>query len=272
MGVIKSRSEVRKRVVISAHQDAAYEFNIWWLFRDGGVPAMVLSIGCLIFPFVTSVFGMFSDLQVSSVDDHHMVVALMIWPFVSLNFMFHSDKIVPGAMDNLAGICVLMGLSPLLKNRLENTEVVLLATSGEECGLRGAKAYVEAHQEELDESAKIKTRGIFVDGIYDERCLTIVTRELTTRVKHDPHLVSLAEKSAQALGFSFEKAIIPFGATDASAFGGSGIPSISILCQDTHRLVHNYHTRDDTFDLVRPQSLSTMLRLVYSILECIDHK
>ncbi|MDP2437336.1 MAG: M20/M25/M40 family metallo-hydrolase [archaeon] len=256
-------------MVVSAHQDAAYEFNLWWLFRDGGVPAMILSIGCLLMPLGTSLMGLLTDQGADDVS--LMALLLLLWPFAALNFMFHSGHVVPGAMDNLAGICVLMGLSPLLRDRLEHTEVLLLATSSEECGLRGAKAFAQAHLSEFAGNCLLPTRGIFVDGIYDEKHLTVVTRELTTGAKHDPRLVAMAERVAAALGFPCERAVIPFGASDASAFSTSGIPSLSILCQDTHRLVHNYHTRDDTIELVKPSSMSTTLRLVYSMLEIIDH-
>lgn len=44
----------------------------------------------------------------------------------------------------------------------------------------------------------------------------------------------------------------------------------ALACQDATRLVPNYHTRLDTIEHVRPQSLSVMLQLVLDMIEEID--
>ena len=40
---------------MSAHQDSAYEFNLWLIFRDAGVVMMVLALAA---PFVPLVGGL----------------------------------------------------------------------------------------------------------------------------------------------------------------------------------------------------------------------
>lgn len=286
----RRQTPIRTRVVVSAHQDAAYEFNLWWMFRHGGVPMMVLCLIGLIAPLAGSLISLLSVEASSLITDTDIeeapmswfefigLLSTLLWPVQAMNFMFHSGHIVPGAMDNLAGISILVGLSDLLRrpaNQLKNTEVVLLGTSSEECGLRGAKRFASAHRERYradERDHQIKTCGIFVDGIYDERHLTIVTRELTTLAKHDPKLIQLATRTAEQLDVTVKKAIIPFGASDASAFSTAGIPSVGILCQDTSQLVHNYHTRDDLQHLVRPESLTTTLDLVFNMIKSIDQQ
>ena len=62
----------------------------------------------------------------------------------------------------------------------------------------------------------------------------------------------------------------PLGATDAAAFTLAGIPSTCILCQDTSKLVPHYHTRLDTAEKVRPESLSVTLQLVIDMIQRID--
>ena len=76
--------------------------------------------------------------------------------------------------------------------------LVLLATSSEEAGLRGAKRYASAHAGEL---AATPSFGLFVDGVYDERFLTVVYRELFTGVHHDARLVQLAKDVAAGHGW-----------------------------------------------------------------------
>jgi Zn-dependent M28 family amino/carboxypeptidase len=121
---------------------------------------------------------------------------MALYPFAGMNFFFHAYMAVPGAMDDLAGISILAGLAKALTDarqsgtELQQTEIVLLAASSEEAGLRGAKRYLEQHRNEL---RAIQSHGIFVDSIYDERFLTILTRELFTGVRHDPYLIRLAQ-------------------------------------------------------------------------------
>ena len=66
-------------------------------------------------------------------------------------------------------------------------------------------------------------------------------------------------------------AIIPFGGTDAASFAGAGIPSVALLCQDTTSLAPNYHTRLDTIDRIRPESLEVMHCVVTSMVRSIDN-
>ena len=64
--------------------------------------------------------------------------------------------------------------------------------------------------------------------------------------------------------------MIPLGASDATAFAQAGVATVALLCQDATRLVPNYHTRLDTLDHVRPESLSVMLQLVLDMIAEID--
>jgi Zn-dependent M28 family amino/carboxypeptidase len=200
-------------------------------------------------------------------------VALGLYPIVGLNFFFHTYAVVPGAMDDLAGISVVTGVARALHDArrdghtLQNTELVLLAVSSEEAGLRGAKRFAERHRADLH---AIPTFVINVDGVYDEQHLTVIDRELTTSVRHDPRLVRLARERATARGRTIHQHLIPLGATDATAFAQAGVATVALLCQDATRLVPNYHTRLDTLEHVRPESLSVMLQLVLDMVEEID--
>src|SRR5262249_37300010 len=108
------------------------------------------------------------------------------------------------------------------------------------------------------------------DGVYDERYLTVIERELFTGAHHDPRLVRLAQTVAGNHRWPLQTRMIPLGATDATAFAVAGLPSVSLLCQDISRLVPNYHTRRDTIDHRRPESLGVMLQLVLDMIERLD--
>jgi Zn-dependent M28 family amino/carboxypeptidase len=202
------------------------------------------------------------------------VLSLALYPIVGLNLFFHTYSVVPGAMDDLAGIAVLDGVARALaelsggdKPALAHTEVVLLATSAEEAGLRGARRFAKAHGREL---RSLPCHVLNVDGVYDEQFLTVIEREFALGVRHDPRLVALAERVANRRGWKLRRGLVPFGGTDAAAFTRAGISSVSLGCQDISRLVPNYHTRLDTLERVRPDSLTVMLQMVLDMIEEID--
>jgi peptidase M28-like protein len=276
VAVIRPRGTVERRVIVSAHQDSAYEFNLWFLLKTAGAVLMFVAFAAVLVPlvggFAKCVAGSPANAPVFDVIGY---VCIGLYPLVGLNLFFHTYSVVPGAMDDLAGISILAGTAKALADArdaqaapaLEHTEVVVLAAAAEEAGLRGAKRYVEAHAHELK---ALPTYGIFIDGVYDERYLTVVDRELTTGTHHDPALVTLAKDVAAQHGWSILQRMVPFGATDASAFSLAGIRSVLLLCQDISRLVPHYHTRLDTIDRVRPQSLSVTLQMVLDMIRHID--
>src|SRR5262249_9534620 len=152
IGVIRPRGEVRRRVIVSAHQDSAYEFNLWFFLKNAAIPVNVIAF---VAPFVPLLGGLAKS--VAGVDSHAFdvigYICIGLYPIVGLNFFFHTYTVVPGAMDDLAGISVLAGVAKALTDadaaQLEHTEVRLLAASSEEAGLRGSKRYAAAHQREL---------------------------------------------------------------------------------------------------------------------------
>jgi hypothetical protein len=268
------RTEAKQRVVVCAHQDSAYEFTLWYLLKGAAIPVMLLAFAAL--P-ITMFAGLAKLLAGAGGDgaifDRLGYLCLALYPFAGLNLFFHTYLVVPGAMDDLAGVSVLVGLAEALAaarragGGLQRTEVVLLASSSEEAGLRGAKRYVQQHRAEL---RAIRSHGIFVDGIYDESFLTILTGELFTGAVHDPYLVQLAKDAAARRKRPVRTAVLPLGATDASAFAGAGLSSVCLLAQDSARLVPNYHTRLDVIDHVRPESLAVTMQLVVDMIERID--
>jgi acetylornithine deacetylase/succinyl-diaminopimelate desuccinylase-like protein len=271
---IPAPGECRRRVIVSAHQDSAYEFNLWYFLKNASIPLMVVAFAAPAVPLL----GGLAQLLGASADTglvHGLgVLSLALYPVVGLNLFFHTFSVVPGAMDDLAGIAVLDGVARVLADpprgdgtALAHTEVVLLATSAEEAGLRGARRFAEAHRSELH---AVPCHVLNVDGVYDERFLTAIELELALGVRHDPRLVALAERVATRRGWKLRRGLVPFGGTDAAAFARAGVSSVSLLCQDISRLAPNYHTRLDTLERVRPDSLTVMLQLVLDMIEEID--
>ena len=278
VGTIRPRGETRRRVIVSAHQDSAYEFRIWRLFGTAAVPLMGLTILGILVAIGASLARTIGYLGGAGNATGFTVLGIVMAafsPVIALFFFFLSDRSVPGAMDDMTGIAILDATGRHLHESRsdgaffpENTEVVLLATSSEEAGLRGAKRYAKRHLAELN---KLPTYGIFLESTADERHLTVATGEVFTGAKHDRGLVDMARKAAVGHNWPIKSKPIPLGATDAVAFSKEGIRATCLLSQDTTRLVPNYHTREDTPEHVRPEALSVTLQLVLEMIQQIDN-
>ena len=278
VGTIRPRGEPRKRVILCAHQDSAYEFRLWRVLGNAAVPLMglaMLGIVVAIAGSLAKTIGYLGGREDATAFTIVGAVMAAFSPVVAPFLFFLSDKAVPGAMDDMAGIAVLAATGRNLhESRIsggfypENTEVVLLATSSEEAGLRGAKRYVKRHLAELK---RTPTYGIFLESPADERHLTVATGELFTGAKHDRDLVEMARNVAASHGWPIKAKPIPLGATDATAFSKRGVRSICLLSQDTSRLAPNYHTREDTPEHVRPEALSVTLQMVIEMIQRIDN-
>ena len=276
-GFVTPSGEVAKRVFVSAHLDSAYEFKVWYWLKGLSVPAMALAFAAPVLLLGASLARTIAGSNGTPDNTAYAalgIALIALSPLVAVFAFFHTRDVVPGAMDDMAGVSVLAGLAGYLRDAAESgeyfphsTEVVLLALSSEEAGLRGAKRYARRHKREL---LDVPTYAIFLDGIYDEQFLTVFKREVWCGAKLDPYLVELANEAAAENGYDIKTGVLAVGATDASAFAREGIPSISIACQDSTRLVPNYHTRHDTIEYVRPQSLAVSLQMVLDIIRRID--
>jgi aminopeptidase YwaD len=252
--------------------------RLWRLFGNAAVPIMVLALLVILTAVAGSLAKTIAYLGGSEGAVAYTVIGIVMAafaPLAGLFLFFLSDKAVPGAMDDMSGIAIVDATGRCLHESRnsggfypENTEVILLATSSEEAGLRGAKRYVKKHLAELK---RTPTYGIFLESTADERHLTAATGELFTGAKHDRTLVEMACKIAAGHGWPIKSKSIPLGATDAVAFSKKGIRATCLLSQDTTRLVPNYHTREDTPEHVRPEALSVTLQMVVEMIQRIDN-
>jgi len=281
VGTIRPKGEATSRVIISAHMDSAYEFNFIYYLKnaailiiDFAIIGLGIALGGSLAKTIAYFYG-FADNTAFAAVGYAMIA---FTPVMGLFLFFHTYKPVPGAMDDMAGVAVVAGLGKYLDEAKragdwlpERTEVVLLATSSEEAGLRGAKRYASKHLQELKTTP---TYGLFLDNIYNEKYLTVINKEICTRATHDPELVKMARDAAEHHNWPIAVRSIPIegGGTDAAALSVKGIPAICLLCQDISRAVPNYHTRNDTYEHIRPESLSVSLQLVIDMLKQIDKK
>ena len=143
--------------------------------------------------------------------------------------------------------------------RFENTEVVAILTGGEECGLRGAKAYFEAHPELKNDG--VETIFVGLDNIRDGDFMMIYERDMTGTVQNDKNVCALLKNAALKHGEDIPIGAIPLGSTDAAAASQAGIKAASLVAMDPAPAKY-YHTRLDTADILIPEVIDKVLNIV----------
>lgn len=277
----KPKGEVKRRIVISGHIDAAYEWRHIYYFKGHSMGILMGgTIGCAVISFIIAIIcvianfadmGAFGDFMLNYSYYFHILTALfMITLFVFVDF----STISPGANDNLTGtysaVCALRMLD-MAGVEFENTEVVAMITDGEEAGLRGAKAFAKEHLEEYT-SDDVETAVLCCDTLTDLEYLNVYSKDMTGTVKHDQAFSQLVYDSAKEAGYdSVEFANVFFGSSDAAAFTQAGITATCLAAMDPTPADY-YHNRRDSYDRLVPEAIETGYKVILSTILNFDEK
>ena len=272
VAVRKPKGEVKKRFIMVGHSDSQFEWTINYLI--GGlqaklfveIPAVVGLVIDLIFALVCIIAGKgAAAMDIESARWFFIlffVVSCVFVPF-ELAFLFFQSwtKSVPGASDNLSGCYVGMAAIKALdeaKVEFENTEVVMICSGSEEAGLRGAKAYAKAHEEELKE---IPTCVVAIDTFRDLETMAVYDRDLSGTLQHHKGVKELIHDACANCGFDVKYESIYIGASDAAAFTQRGIPATGFAAMDPAPPRY-YHTRLDTPENLRPEAIEAGISIM----------
>jgi Zn-dependent M28 family amino/carboxypeptidase len=187
----------------------------------------------------------------------------VFFPFFAGFLFFQSHtRSVPGAADNLSGCQIAISVLEELTDagiRFQDTEVDILLTGSEEAGLRGAKAYAEAHSGELHDSS-VDTVCIALDTFRDLKDMAVYDRDRSGTVRHDKRVKELVKEAAMRCGLDLPYASIYIGASDAAAFTKAGIPSTGFAAMDPTPPKY-YHTRLDSWDILEAEAIEKGLEV-----------
>ena len=263
--------EVRNRIFLNGHIDAAWEFPLNYHF--GGVvfeiPGVMAVIGVLFY----MALGICSLCIVGTWLRTAGFWGLLFVPFFLLvGCTYDPGRVVDGANDNLSG-CY-MGIAVLremerLGITLENTEVGVILTGSEEAGLRGAKAWCKAHEKDYQD---VPTCIISFDTIHDPRRLMVNMKDLNGTVSADQTLGALFLHAAEEAGVPCAKGCVPLmgGATDSAAFTQGGFRSVGITGLN-HKLEDYYHTRRDSYDNLDESGLENCYLATLRLIEILEN-
>ena len=278
MGTIKPTGEVKRRIVLNGHSDAAYE---WHWHHVGGyylfLTSIIIPVISVIYTIVVSVVAMATTGVVGTPSGAalYMAIASVIFVPALLCFYMFSDtkKVVPGANDNLTACYMAIAVLKLMHDngfRFENTEVVALVTGSEEAGLRGAKAFCKLNPEYGLEPG-IETIFVTYETLRELEHLAIYNRDLNGTVKVDMPTCELVKRAAAKNGMDLKFGSVYAGATDSAAFAQAGRKSTCIAAM-APQVKDYYHTRRDDYDNLSPECLSKVLDITIDFINEFDEK
>ena len=275
----KCKGETKRRIVFNGHPDAAWEWPVNYALGGVGFEshAVICALGAVYY-LVISIIACVKGRAFGLADMGDFWTKFAFWgllfvPFlVGLYWMWNRHRIVDGANDNLSGCYMGIAVLKYLKDEgieLENTEIGVVLTGSEEAGLRGSKAWCEAHAGEFQD---VPTFFISYDTIHDPKQLMVNYRDLNGTVKSDEDVSDLFLEAAQAIDVPIKKGWVPplGGATDNAAFSQAGFRSTGITGLN-HKLEDYYHTRRDTYDNMNAEGLANCFAASVKALEMFDN-
>ena len=287
IGKIKTSGEIKKIIIFSGHHDSALQFNLLRYLKHGYVIVVFLGLGIFFFWFLASsifliltIFTFALDFVIVYQFFFNIAIWLVIIGIIPIMLLFFfvtpgtkANK-VPGAVDNLSAVAIILGIGRFLKTHKElipkNTEIRLISFGCEEAFLRGAYRYVNAHLEELK---NYDAECVNLDGIQSKDFITFSDKEPTTRTIHSEEVVQKLIKAAQIVGVKvkvtslggggfLEKVVgLIGGGTDAAAFSKSNIKASSITAWNLLKMVQFYHQETDTLDKIEKGVLENTLKI-----------
>ncbi len=181
---------------------------------------------------------------------------------------FTTSQVVPGAGDNMIAVAIAAGIGRIFggsEDPLDHTRLVLASFDAEECGIRGARAYIKAHREELTE---VKTYVLNMDTIYELKDLNFLDADLNSTVKLSRSMAQQCVDIARAMGY---RAVISRmspggGSTDAAAFGEADIEATNLAAMSFNISDYEqgfvYHTPKDTTKYIKPEAVEASLKII----------
>lgn len=268
MAVKKPQGEVKRRIVFGGHADATWEWTINYKFGGVGFAVeFLMSIVGAVYLLFVGIYGIAAGSAMPAALPWITVIFLPFW--IALYFFSNTKMVVDGANDNLTACLASMAILKAMKEdgiNLENTEVCAFLSGSEESGLRGAKAWAEAHKNDYND---VETIFVPLETLREIDHLTIYSKDLNGLVKTDPQVCKLLKIAGEKAGFDLKYGTVTVGSTDAAAFTQAGLKAACLAALD-HNLRDYYHTRRDTYDNMSEECLKASLEICFETIKEFD--
>ena len=167
-------------------------------------------------------------------------------------------KIHHGADDNASGTAAVLAIGEMLASQPRKRNVMLQLWSGEELGLIGSNAYVNAPAIPLDQLAAYVNFDM-VGRMQDNKLTVQATGS-------SPVWARVVEQANVAAGFDLQIQQDPYQPTDVASFNLAGVPSLALFT-GTHT---DYHKPSDTADKIDYEDLDRIVLFAAAIVTRIE--
>ena len=166
-------------------------------------------------------------------------------------------RIHHGADDNASGSAAVLGVAEVLSKQPRRRNVVFAFWSGEEIGLLGSAAYVNAPPVPVTELAAYLNFDM-VGRMVDNKLTVQATGT-------SPVWARILEQANVAAGFELIVQPDPYQPTDVASFNQAGVPCLTFFTS-THT---DYHRPSDTADKINYQDLDRVVSFAAAIVKRI---
>jgi aminopeptidase YwaD len=276
-GSIEPELETKQQIFISGHHDAAFVFNyLEYKCEMYGIMIIAALIPLVVGLLFTSIWWIY--LLVTGLNPE-FAYFIQIFQLIGMSTaipigFFITKRITPGAGDNMIA-CAMAGIVAEIfgiakkegKNLLKHTRLVFISFDAEEAGLRGSRAFVNRHKDEL---LSIPTYNYNVDSIYELRNLKLFDRDINQTRPLSRELAEECQCLAKELGYDLDIIGMPIGGggTDAAEFSRIGVQSTTLIGIATNIIRHNlsYHTTKDDIDKIEPKAVEVGLQICINLI------
>jgi aminopeptidase YwaD len=271
-GSIEPDSYVKQQIIIGGHYDAAYAFQVLTHMPKLYFPLMLTGVGLLVLSMLVALVAVVMSLFGTALPQWVALIFIILGVFEIPYLFFTTNQVVPGAGDNMIAVAIAAETGKIFgdakksgNNLLKHTRLIILSPDAEEAGLRGARAYVKQHREEL---LKTKTFVFNMDTLYHLKNINFFNSDLNSIVKLSGEMASECVDIAKSLGYDavVSRMSPGGGATDAAAFGESGIEATNMSAMSFEVKDYDkgwaYHTPDDTSKHIEPGVVEASLKII----------
>lgn len=269
-------------IFLGAHYDSSWCWKLAVKNPDTAIIKLIYGVlsvlGMMAFCLVKICleFGVFEWDVMNTVSIVCYTVPLAFLPgFFWITQFTSQDKTIgsPGAMDNLTGIGINMMLMKHFAQHPEelpeNCRLVNVGFAAEEAGLKGSKAYVEAHKNDPDFK---NCYVINLDSIADPDHFEAVKGDLWQGTHFDKNLIDLTFQSMRESGIVNPKTIVnPIGGCDSTPFCQQGIPTLTIAAQNP-KSTYYYHTCHDKSERFETSTVAKGIEITYRLIQKIGEQ
>ena len=176
-----------------------------------------------------------------------------------------------GAGDNLISCSMALQIGKIFDEAkkaghplLKHTRIRVISFDAEEAALKGSKAYVKAHKQEL---LNLPTIALCPDCVYTMKDFKIVAGDQNGTIKVPQKLVDEVVEVAEKLGHKTKGFPWPFGggASDTASFLKIGVPAITLMGMSTDMIREGLvqHTQKDVVSAIDRDIIDLIMKIQF---------